>query len=65
MGDEETGRIGKGPSSVTHDDNLTPAQRFARALQRRDALIRERERRDSAARNHEERRRIMNTVPGE
>ena len=63
MKDEEKGRGGKGPSSVTNDDNLTPAQRFARAVHRRDALIRDRERLDPAADNHEKRRRIINPVP--
>ena len=65
MRDEEGGRGGKGPSSATNDDSLTPAQRFARAVQRRDALIRDRERLDPAAANHEKPRRIRDRVPAE
>ena len=37
MGDDETSRSGKGAVSVTNDDSLTPARRFTRAIQRRDA----------------------------
>ena len=65
MGHGETGRSGKGPSSVTNDDGLTPVQRFARAIERRDGLIRERERRDSAAKSHEERRPTRDAFAGE
>lgn len=46
MGDEEMDRVGKGPGSVANDDSLTPTERFARAVQRRDALIRDRQRRE-------------------
>jgi hypothetical protein len=65
MGDEDTGRSANRPMSVTNDDSLTPTQRFARAVQRRDALIQERERRDSAAGVHEKRCRVINRVPAE
>jgi len=60
MEDEDRGRSGTRAVSVTNDDSLTPTQRFARAIQRRDALIRGRERRDSAGENHGKRRRIVN-----
>ena len=60
MRDEQTGRSEKRPSSVMNDDSVTPAQRFARAIQRRDALIRDRERAAAAGESHEKRRRIIN-----
>jgi hypothetical protein len=65
MGDEEAGGSGKGAVSVTNDDSLTPTQRFARALQRRDALIRDRERRDAAAEKDKKPPRVTNPVPAE
>lgn len=59
MGDEEQS------GSVTNDDSLTPAQRFARAILRRDALIRDRERRDSQPKIKDKRREVINPVPAE
>jgi hypothetical protein len=65
MGDEETGRSGQRAERVTNDDNLTPTQRFERAIERRDALIRDREQQNSAGQNHEKRRRVMKPVSAE
>lgn len=65
MGDDETRDSGRGGVTVTDVESLTPTQRFARAIERRDALIRDGEQRDAAAREREKRRRIMSSGPAE
>jgi hypothetical protein len=62
--DEPAGRATR-PVNVIDDDGLTPTQRFNRAIERRDALIRDRDRTDSGARAHAKRPRVIDPDSGE